>query len=129
MGNRANFVVVQDQDWRRYYAHWAGCRMLDALCGSAPRLSDLDLAAGGESAQTWIRKPVYQSYADSPAGHIAELAKLLEPLAPGLSVQRTPLSTVECGPPPLSGSDSLRRAMPCTRTVPRRPQRGPAHGE
>lgn len=31
MGNRANFVIVKDQDWQLYYSHWAGCRMLDAL--------------------------------------------------------------------------------------------------
>jgi hypothetical protein len=28
MGNRANFVIVKDQDWRLYYSHWGGCRML-----------------------------------------------------------------------------------------------------
>ncbi len=33
MGNRANFVVVKDQDWQLYYSHWAGSRMLDALIG------------------------------------------------------------------------------------------------
>ena len=33
MGNRANFVIVNDQDWRLYYSHWGGCRMLDALIG------------------------------------------------------------------------------------------------
>jgi hypothetical protein len=33
VGNRANFVVVKDGDWRLYYSHWAGCRMLDALIG------------------------------------------------------------------------------------------------
>ncbi|MFZ0832516.1 MAG: hypothetical protein WAM92_05420 [Mycobacterium sp.] len=33
MGNRANFVVVKDQNWQLYYSHWAGCRMLDALIG------------------------------------------------------------------------------------------------
>ena len=33
MGNRANFVVIDKADWRMYYAHWAGCRMLDALIG------------------------------------------------------------------------------------------------
>jgi hypothetical protein len=33
MGNRANFVVVRDRDWRLYYSHWAGCRILDALIG------------------------------------------------------------------------------------------------
>lgn len=33
MGNRANFVIVKDQDWQLYYSDWAGCRMLDALIG------------------------------------------------------------------------------------------------
>ena len=33
MGNRANFVVVKDQDWQLYYSHWAGCRIFDALIG------------------------------------------------------------------------------------------------
>jgi hypothetical protein len=33
MGNRANLVIVKDQDWQLYYSHWAGCRMLDALIG------------------------------------------------------------------------------------------------
>jgi hypothetical protein len=38
MGNRTNFVIVKDHDWRLYYSHWAGCRMLDALIGG-PELS------------------------------------------------------------------------------------------
>lgn len=33
MGNRANFVVVKNQDWELYHSHWAGCRILDALIG------------------------------------------------------------------------------------------------
>lgn len=33
MGNRANFVIVKEQDWQLYYSHWAGCRILDALIG------------------------------------------------------------------------------------------------
>lgn len=33
MGNRANFVVVQNHDWRLYYAHCTGYCMLDALIG------------------------------------------------------------------------------------------------
>ena len=37
MGNRANFVIVKDQDWQLYYSHWGGCRMLDALIGIAKR--------------------------------------------------------------------------------------------
>ncbi|MDH6197037.1 hypothetical protein M2272_003690 [Mycobacterium frederiksbergense] len=31
MGNRANFVIVENGKWQLYYSHWAGCRMLDAL--------------------------------------------------------------------------------------------------
>lgn len=31
MGNRANIVVVNNQNWELFYSHWAGCRMLDAL--------------------------------------------------------------------------------------------------
>jgi hypothetical protein len=38
MGNRANFVIVKDQDWQLYYSHWAGCRTLDALIGG-PKLA------------------------------------------------------------------------------------------
>ncbi len=33
MGNRANFVVIENKQWRLHYDHWAGCRMLDALIG------------------------------------------------------------------------------------------------
>jgi hypothetical protein len=33
MGNRANFVVVKNQDWGLYHSHWAGCRIFDALIG------------------------------------------------------------------------------------------------
>lgn len=33
MGNRANFVVVENQDWQLYHSQWAGCRILDALIG------------------------------------------------------------------------------------------------
>lgn len=33
MGNRANFIVIENGQWRLHYDHWAGCRMLDALIG------------------------------------------------------------------------------------------------
>jgi hypothetical protein len=33
MGNRANFVIVKNQDWQLYYSHWAGGRILDGLIG------------------------------------------------------------------------------------------------
>lgn len=31
MGNRANIVLVDQDGWQLRYAHWAGCRILDAL--------------------------------------------------------------------------------------------------
>ena len=170
MGNRANFVIVKDQDWQLYYSHWAGCRILDALiggpelalryaeslrqrakdqwvdpvwadggvlvdldrrrvlffgdelmvemaerralmsalpdlwsgwqaecwqdrfeeqalrCRCALRIPELDLAAGVESAQAWIRTRVFQRSADGPTGQILKLAKLLAPVGPGLVV-------------------------------------------
>lgn len=43
MGNRANIVLVNDDGWQLRYAHWAGCRMLDALL------------AGPELAARYIR--------------------------------------------------------------------------
>ena len=55
-------------------------------CDGALRVPELDLAAGIDSAQTWIRKRVFQSFADSPAGQILKLAKLLAPVGPGLVV-------------------------------------------
>jgi hypothetical protein len=55
-------------------------------CKGALRLSQLDLAAGVDSAQTWIRKRVFQSFADSPAGQIGKLAMLLAPLRSRLMV-------------------------------------------
>ncbi len=51
------------------------------------RLPALDLAAGFDSVrQTWIRNRLFQSFADSPAGHIVQLAKLLAPMKPRLVV-------------------------------------------
>ncbi|MCV7058763.1 Uncharacterised protein [Mycolicibacterium gilvum] len=31
VGNRANIVLVNESGWQLRYAHWAGCRMLDAI--------------------------------------------------------------------------------------------------
>ena len=55
-------------------------------CEGALRVPELDLIAGVDSAQAWIRKRVFQSFADSPAGQILKLAKLLAPVGPGLVV-------------------------------------------
>lgn len=55
-------------------------------CGGALRVPALDLVAGIDSAQAWIRDRVFQSFADSPAGQIVRLAELLSPMGPGLVV-------------------------------------------
>jgi hypothetical protein len=55
VGNRANFVIVKDQDWQLYYSHWGDCRMLDALIDE-PELA-LRYAAGRSPAvgPRWMR--------------------------------------------------------------------------
>ena len=55
-------------------------------CDGALRVPELDLAAGIDSAEAWIRKRVFQSFEDSPAGQILKLAELLESVRPGLVV-------------------------------------------
>lgn len=55
-------------------------------CKGALRIPELDLAAGVDSAQAWIRNRVFQGLADGPAGQILKLAKLLAPVGPGLAV-------------------------------------------
>lgn len=64
-------------------------------CKGALRLPELDLAAGVDSARTWISNRVYQSFQESPAGQIVKLAKLLTPLGPGLVVSDDALG--DCG--------------------------------
>jgi hypothetical protein len=55
-------------------------------CAGALRVPELDLAAGIDSAQAWIRNRVFQSFADSPAGQILKLGELLTPVEPDLVV-------------------------------------------
>jgi hypothetical protein len=64
-------------------------------CNGALRVPDVDVVAGIDNAQAWIRKRVFESFEDSPAGHIAELAGMLAPLAPGLVVSSDALD--DCG--------------------------------
>jgi hypothetical protein len=58
----------------------------------------LDVVAGIGVAEAWLRKRVFESFEDSPAGHIVRLAGLLEPVAPGFVVSDDALSG--CGPRP-----------------------------
>jgi hypothetical protein len=51
-------------------------------CEGALRLPELDPAAGVVHARDWLRKRVFQSFEDSPAGAIAGLVKTLDPTGP-----------------------------------------------
>ena len=64
-------------------------------CGGALRVPELDVVAGIDSAETRIRERVFESFEDSPAGHIAKLAGLLAPVAPGFVV--SPDALGDCG--------------------------------
>ena len=55
-------------------------------CGGALRVPGLDVIAGTQSAESLIRKRVFESFEDSPAGYMAQLARLLAPVAPGFVV-------------------------------------------
>ena len=67
-------------------------------CDGALRVPELDVVAGIDTAATWLRERVFESFEDSPAGHIVKLASLLEPVAPGFVVSDDALS--DCGPRP-----------------------------
>jgi hypothetical protein len=47
-------------------------------CGPYVTAPALDIGSGVAEAQSWLRKRVFQSYADSPAGQIASLAALFD---------------------------------------------------
>ncbi|MDO3634409.1 hypothetical protein [Mycolicibacterium arseniciresistens] len=64
-------------------------------CGGALRLPEVDPIAGIDTAETWLRERVFESFEDSPAGHIAQLAGSLAPLAPGFVVSSDALD--DCG--------------------------------
>jgi hypothetical protein len=64
-------------------------------CAGALRVPELDVVAGIDSAETRIRERVFESFEDSPAGHIVKLAGLLAPVAPGFVV--SPDALGDCG--------------------------------
>ncbi|GCA98475.1 hypothetical protein NCCNTM_21100 [Mycolicibacterium sp. NCC-Tsukiji] len=54
MGNRANIVVVKDQEWQYVYSHCEGCRMVDLLIGGPPlALQFLESLGRRQSHDTW----------------------------------------------------------------------------
>lgn len=67
-------------------------------CDDALRVPVLDVVAGINSAEAWIRERVYESFEDSPAGQIVKLAELLAPTAPGFVVNEDAVSDVAVRP-------------------------------
>jgi hypothetical protein len=64
-------------------------------CDGALRVPELDVVAGIDSAEAWLRKRVFEKFEDSPPGHIAKLAGMLAPVAPGFVV--SPDALGDCG--------------------------------
>ena len=97
MGNRANFVNALPELWPGWQTEVWEDRFEEHVkrCDGALRVPGLDVVAGIDSAEAWIRKRVFESFEDSPAGHIAELATLLAPVAPGFVV--SPDALGDCG--------------------------------
>ena len=85
-------------------------------CDGALRVPEVDLVAGIDSAEAWLRKRVFESFDDSPAGHIAKLAGLLAPVVPGFVV--SPDALGDCGVRPTKAEWSrFVRACELVRSV------------
>jgi hypothetical protein len=69
----------------RYEKHLARCK-------SAVTVPELDLAAGLDEVERWLRSRIFQSFDDSPAGKVLELAQMLAPIAPGSTVSSCAIS-------------------------------------
>lgn len=55
-------------------------------CGPSVTAPELDLTSGVVEAEAWLRKRVFQSYGDSPAGYVSRLAALFGSSDPVSSV-------------------------------------------
>jgi hypothetical protein len=82
---RGLFGLLQDR-WPGWQTDFWEDRYEEQVlrCEGALRVPDLDLAAGTTAAQDWLRRRVFQSFEDSPAGAIAGLMKLFDPSGPEL---------------------------------------------
>ena len=69
--------------------------MIENGAATDPRQKRREAKAAKIVAEAWIRKRVFESFEDSPAGHIAKLAGMLAPVAPGFVV--SPDALGDCG--------------------------------
>ena len=45
-------------------------------------MPELDITSGIAEAESWLRRRIFQSFQDSPAGHIASLARMFGAMEP-----------------------------------------------
>jgi len=72
-------------------------------CNGAVTVPELDLVAGLDEVESWLRKRIFQSFEESPAGKILELAQMLSPIAPGMQISDSALEHRPSSPPQTSG--------------------------
>lgn len=59
MGNRANIVVVKDQEWQYVYSHCEGCRMVDLLIGGPDLALQFLESLGRRQSHDWWTDPLW----------------------------------------------------------------------
>ncbi|BBZ06288.1 hypothetical protein MDOR_04570 [Mycolicibacterium doricum] len=101
---------LASSDWRRRAPNASVVR-----CAGALRVPELDPVAGINEAEAWMGKRVFGSFQDSSARHIAKLAGILAPVAPGFVVSLDALD--DCGVRP-TASDGPPCMRPATWSFP-----------
>jgi hypothetical protein len=85
-------------------------------CDGALRVPELNVVAGIDTAEAWLGKRIFESFEDSPAGHVVKLAGVLAPVAPGFVV--SPGAVSDCAVRPTEAEWSrFRRACDLVRSV------------
>ena len=59
MGNRANIVVVKDQEWQYVYSHCEGCRMVDLLIGGPDLALEFLESLRRQNSHDWWTDPLW----------------------------------------------------------------------
>lgn len=72
------------QLWPGWRVQMWGDRYKEHLlrCGPSVTAPELDITSGIAEAESWLRQRIFQSFQDSPAGHVASLARMLGAMEP-----------------------------------------------
>lgn len=75
---------VLPQLWPGWCVQMWGDRYEEHLlrCGPSVTAPELDITSGIAEAESWLRQRIFQSFQDSPAGHVASLARMLGAMEP-----------------------------------------------